>query len=203
MKYKNKFSLKLLYLILALIFLILTIISIRSTYARYVTSLTAKSYVDLGRWMILVNNQNIIENSDLSDVITPVFSEDSEYIADGKIVPTSSGYIDITIDYSNVTVPFKYELSFEQAEETLLEDFRLTDYSIDGIPVESLDGVISSVVVPDEVTDKTQTMRLNFGWYDGKNEVLDDIDDTNYSYNNDSLQFKFSISFTQLQPSDI
>ena len=126
---KSKINIKLLFLILALLFLVLAIISIRTTYARYVTSLTAGGSVELGRWLIKVNDQNILDNADLSNIITPIFNEGSEYITEGKVAPASTGYTEIVIDYSKVTVPFKYDISFSS---DTISDFSLTSYSVDG-----------------------------------------------------------------------
>ena len=77
---KSKIYMKLLFFLITIIFLILTIISIQTTYARYVTALTARSKVELGRWLILVNNQNVIDDSDISDIVIPEFSMNNEYI---------------------------------------------------------------------------------------------------------------------------
>jgi hypothetical protein len=200
---KSKFNIKLLFLILTLIFLIATIILIRTTYARYVTSLTTTSYVELGKWLIFVNDQNIIENSDISDIITPVFTTNSEYIAEGKIVPTSTGYVEITIDYEEVNVPFKYEISYEYDADTILEDFNFTSYSINGgeeVSIESTGGFLTDTIYPDE-TLRTKTLKLNLAWKDGEGEQLDDTADTTYSHNIDELGIRFNMEFTQLQPS--
>lgn len=199
---KNKTNIKLLFFILALIFLVLAIISIRSTYARYITSLKATSSVEMGSWLILVNNQNIIEDSDLSTKIIPVFNENSQYIAEGKIAPTSTGTVEITVDYSEVTVPFEYEISFSSDSLASLDDFKLIDYSIDdgeAITVEASTKTISSTVNPEE-TDRTKTFTLNFAWFDGEGESFDDIEDTTFSRNHTDLGLRFDLTFNQLQP---
>lgn len=199
---KNKTTIKLLCFIFAILFLVLAIISIRITYARYITSLTATSTVEMGSWLIYVNNQNIVQNSDLSSVITPVFNTDSEYIAEGKISPTSTGYVEIEIDYSEVTVPFTYDISFAADESTPLPDFKLTSYSVDGgglINVDASATTITTTVSPDE-TDRTKIYKLNFGWVDGAGENFNDIQDTAFSRNFDNIGLRFDIEFTQLQP---
>ena len=202
MKYKvNK---KILFCFLALLFLVFTIFLFQTTYARYVTSLTAKSTVEMGSWLIRVNNQNIIENSDISDWVSPVFNSDSEYIAEGKISPTSTGNVLISLDYEEVTVPFKYEISFQADDSTFLEDFKLTGYSVDGgsvVSVSDSDTIITDTISPDETT-RTRNFNLNFGWIDGdgSGETLNDIQDTAFSRNNSEVGLRFTIEFTQLQP---
>ena len=198
---KSKFKIKILFFILTLLFLMLTIFLIRSTYARYITSLTAKSSVELGSWLIEVNNQNIIQDSDISEIVTPIFNENSEYIAQGKISPTSTGYVEIKLDYSEVTVPFKYEISFEHDDATVLEDFKLTSYSIDNGALTNVDanGIIQDTIAPDE-TLRTRTLILNLSWLDGTGEVLNNTQDTAFSRNFEEIGLRFNISFVQLQP---
>lgn len=201
---KYKLNLKLLFFILTLSFLLVTVFFMYSTYARYVTALTATSTVELGSWLIEVNNQNIIENSDLSEKIVPVFESNPEYIAEDKIVPTSTGYVEINIDYEKVNVPFKYEVTFSQGNSTVLEDFKFTSYSINGgslISVDDSNSIITETIPPTE-TDRTRSLLLNFAWIDETGEAMNDIQDTAYSRNFENLDFRFNVNFTQLQPSN-
>ena len=197
-----KINKKLLLFFLAIIFLILAIITIRTTYARYVTALTAKSTVELGSWLILVNNQNILNNSNVSDWVFPSFNENTEYIANGVIAPTSTGNVTITLDYSKVTVPFKYDISFATATDTLLEDFVLKSYSVDGgeaIEITEENPLVSDTIAPTDTT-RTRTLKLNFEWVDDNNNVLNDIANTAFTRNNEELGLRFTMEFTQLQP---
>lgn len=201
-----KLNVKLLFFILAILFLILAIITIRGTYARYVTALTAEGSAELGKWLITVNEQNIIENSNLSNTIVPVFnkpdedSENSEYIAEGKIAPGSVGYVIITLDYSKVTVPFKYDMSFSATPA--LEDFDFASYSIDSgedITVTDPNLIITGTILPDETT-RTRTLKLNFAWKEGTGETLNDVADTLFTINNENIGMRFNFEFTQLLP---
>ena len=199
---KSKINIKLLFFIVSLFFLILTLILIQFTYARYVTSLTDTSSIELGKWLIYVNNQDITTDSNLSTVIVPEFI-DSEYIAEGKIVPTSEGFVEIEINYQAVTVPFKYDISFEHSDSSFLEDFKFTGYSIDDsevIPLADSSSTITDTISPTD-TPRTRTLKLNFTWFDGTGEALDDNEDTTYSNTIDQLLLNFNMEFTQLQSS--
>ena len=187
------------FFIISVIFLILTIISIQITYARYVTSLTAKSTVELGSWLIRVNDQNIMANSDISAVVTPIF-DSSEYVSDGVLAPSSTGYVEINLDYNEVTVPFKYDISVAYDAEDALEDFKLTGYSIDDgetVTLEADSTVITATIAPTETT-RTRKLKLLFSWYDGEGENLDDTEDTTYSNSGDDIKLNFVLKFTQL-----
>ena len=54
---KFKFNIKLYFFLLTIFFFILTIFLINNTFARYITSLTTTSTVEMGKWLILVNEQ--------------------------------------------------------------------------------------------------------------------------------------------------
>jgi len=203
---KSKINIKLLFFLFALLFLVLAIITIRSTYARYITSVASGGSAEMGSWFITVNNQDILTNSDLSNIIIPVLNkaneedEYSEYIAQDKIAPTTVGYVEITLDYSKVTVPFRYDILFSPVSNTLLEDFTLTSYSIDGaeeIEIEDSSNPISAIIYPNDTT-RQRTLKLNFEWFDGEGESYDDIADTAYSRENDEIGLRFNLEFTQL-----
>lgn len=200
---KFKFNIKLYFFILAILFLILTVFLINSTFARYITALTTTSTVEMGRWSILVNNQNIMENSNLSERIIPVFNSNPNYIAEDKIVPTSTGYVTININYEEVSVPFEYKISFDQGNSTPLADFKFTDYSIDGgsaIQVDNANSIITGTITPDGITTEHNFL-LNFAWVDDSSASFDDTEDTAYSRNFDELNLLFNLEFTQVEPS--
>lgn len=199
---KLKFNIKLYFFILAILFLILTVFLINNTFARYITALTATSTVKMGRWSILVNDQNIVENSNLSERIIPVFNSNPTYIAEDKIVPTSTGYVTININYEEVSVPFEYKISFVQENSTPLADFKFTDYSIDGgsaIQVDNANSIIIGNITPDGITTEHNFL-LNFAWVDDSSASLDDTKDTAYSRNFDELNLLFNLEFTQVEP---
>ena len=54
------------------------------TYSRYVSSATGTANLAIARWNITVNNLTVKNNSDLSNVITPIFPG-TTHIAEGII----------------------------------------------------------------------------------------------------------------------
>ena len=69
----------------------------QETYAKYVSSAGANAYLTVARWNVLVNNQDIVDNSNFTDTIVPTFAGTSN-IKSGVIAPTAEGSFDITID---------------------------------------------------------------------------------------------------------
>ena len=88
---------------IALLSLLYLITLVQDTYAKYTSSANANTNITISHWNILVNNQDIKNNSNFTNTIKPVF-EDNENIATGVIAPTSKGYFDIIIDG---TIKFK------------------------------------------------------------------------------------------------
>ena len=120
------------FLMMACIWFIITFSVIQTTYAKYVTNLNANANISISYWNILVNNQNINENSDISAVMSVVLPG-NEYAKSDVLVPGSTGYFDLNIDSSQVTVPFTATISTAINEASSLKtDFVVTGYSING-----------------------------------------------------------------------
>ena len=98
-------KLKKVYLLLALTCLLLLVSLIQSTYAKYVSKAEVGSNFAIATWNFKVNEQDINNNNDLSNVIVPVF-ENNPNIKDNVLAPTAEGYFDINIDHSSVDVSF-------------------------------------------------------------------------------------------------
>ena len=83
--------------LLALLALFYCVSLIQSTYAKYLSTADADTNITIARWNILVNNQDISQNSNFSEVLEPTFTG-NENIKEGVIAPTATGYFDITLD---------------------------------------------------------------------------------------------------------
>lgn len=128
----NTITKKKAFLMLACVWFIITFSVIQTTYAKYVTNLNANANISISYWNILVNSQNITENSDISAVMSVVLPG-NEYAKSDVLVPGSTGYFDLNIDSSEVTVPFTATISTSINEASSLKaDFVVTGYSING-----------------------------------------------------------------------
>ena len=121
---------KKMYFGLFMIGLALSFVTINDTYAKYVTSTDGDANINIARWKILVNNQDITQNKELTNVITPVF-EGNDNIASNVIAPTAEGYFDILIDASNTDVSLKYEITTCDSEDSSVTDLYISGFSID------------------------------------------------------------------------
>lgn len=186
MKYirrEDKIKKKLLYCISCL-FLIITLSVIKSTYAKYITSANGDANINIARWKILVNNQDIEENKELSNVITPIF-DGNDNIASNVIAPTAEGYFDILIDASNTDVSLKYEITTSDNAESAVSDLIISGYSLDDGERQQIISDDGQIKVENEILynsqDKDIKLRVYLKWNDDDTNgaTMDNQADTN------------------------
>ena len=115
--------------LLTMISLCLCIYVIKDTYAKYITNANGNAELQIARWKIIINNQDVEQNSNLTSAITPVF-EGTNDIASNVIAPTAEGYFDLLIDASNTDVSFDYEITTSDNENSSVSDIVLSAYSL-------------------------------------------------------------------------
>ena len=171
---KNVITKKKALLLLACIWFIITFSVIQTTYAKYVTNLDANANISISYWNILVNNQNIVENSDISATMNAVFPG-NEFMKNDVIVPGAVGYFDLNIDSSNVTVPFSTTVTTSINEASALTtDFVVVGYSINnGEIIELVD--TNSFSCDISLDTDTTIIRIYIIWLD---DGLDSVEDT-------------------------
>lgn len=102
---KNKIF-KLILLILILIFAFLTI---RDTYSKYITQTGNSSNLNISKWHILLNDEDIRNKKDFTNDIKIEY-EKSEHVAENVIVPTSKGTFSLELNSTGTELPFEYTI---------------------------------------------------------------------------------------------
>src|SRR5574344_1276181 len=92
----------------------------------------------IARWNILINNQDLKNNSNFSNKVQPVFTNNAN-IADNVIAPTASGYFDIIINGNDTDVSFTYTITITNPTTSPITDLNLVKYTIDSGADNSLD----------------------------------------------------------------
>ncbi|MDD4624377.1 MAG: hypothetical protein GX032_03550 [Tenericutes bacterium] len=185
-------------LIIACLSLFLLINFVQDTYAKYITQATGDANVDISRWQISINNQDIISDSFITNVITPTIIT-NQHVKDGTMAPLSEGYFDLVIDYTNVDVSFSYEVSTEISLSSAVTDLQVTGYSENGGSVIPLSGSLDingSVLLSNPV--RTKTLRIYMTWDDSLTELMDNSDDTMASINLGKAILTVNLGFTQI-----
>lgn len=198
-------------ILVVLVSLSLTLCFMSNTYSRYVANTTGNVEVQFAKWQILVNENDITTSSSSSIKLTPVV-EQNQYVADNKVAPSSKGYFDIDIDPTNVEVSFDYSISLT-IENTNIPDLMITKYSIvdssydedkDELQINNIkDNTITGSLTYDNKTENFKfepfTIRIYFEWYEGTDEVMDDLSDSEVGNDasNHSLKLNANIKFEQ------
>lgn len=180
---------------LACVWFIISFTVIQTTYAKYVTNLDANANIAISYWNILVNNQDIIQNSDLSGFMEATLPR-SEFSKADVIVPGSTGYFDLNIDSSKVDIPFSVTVTTDINENsTLTTDFVVSGYSLDnGTTIIDLTDTQNFSCNIDANTDST-VIRVYTTWVD---DGLDSKEDTVLGITGGTAILDVNLSFEQI-----
>lgn len=195
--------------LLIVCFMLIILVSLMSnTFSKYVSSADGDLNVSFAKWQILVNNLDISDASNSEILFVPVIDSNNE-VDENSVAPSSSGYFDIAIDPSNVALSFNYNITFS-IENDDIPDLMISEYAIlpvDDSPIEKI-SLDSNIIEKDMIYDpenpfKPFTIRLFFKWYEGENELMDDLADTEIgtvaAINDTKLKMKANISFKQIK----
>lgn len=187
-------------IILAFLSFVLCIFFIEESYAKYISSTKENAEISVARWRILVNNNDIRNESSTRASITPVFPG-NDNIAPGIIAPTSEGYFDLVIDATNADVSFKYSISFSVSEDSSVKDLVAFKYSInDGedILLNKNSQVIENSVLQSNNTEPIK-IRVYVVWDDSEGSSMDNTEDTDATKNGIPAKMDVNLSFIQLK----
>ena len=196
---------KKIYILLISIIIILLSIIIRNTVAKYITSKSSDANMNIARWKILINNQDVTSASTLNNVITPIFPGNNN-IASGVIAPTAEGYFDIIIDATNTDVSLSYEITTSANEESIVQDLVLSGYSIDeGERQEIIEDENGNFKIQGDIRynsqDKDITLRVYIKWNDDQETgaIMNNQDDTETTTEEESVKkLNVNLKFTQI-----
>ena len=191
--------------ILFLISLIICFSVIKNTYAKYITQASGDANIQIARWKILVNNQDIQKNNELSSVIKPVF-EGTDDIASGVIAPTAKGYFDIIIDATNTDVSFSYEITTSKDDNSSVSDIILSGYSIDDGEINNTLDENGQLKLKENILYNQEKrnfkLRVYLIWNDDTESgaTMDNEADTNATTTDTNLaKIKVNVKFIQLK----
>ena len=167
----------------ALMSLFYCITFMQDTYAKYVSSSGANANLTIARWNILINNQDILQNSNFTNTINPQF-EGTTNIRSGVIAPTAEGYFTLLLNGTNTDVSFSYTISLEPNDNNTVTDLMITKYEIDGVEYtyDEDDPITENILLSD--SDKTREITFYVEWNDDQNtQTMNNAADTAATYN--------------------
>ncbi len=192
-----KINKKVILIIVTIIFACITFLLIFQTYAKYLSSATGETNVNIARWNIKVNNIPINDNTSITSTIAPVFPG-NDNIEANVLAPTAEGYFDLVFDFSGVDVSFMYTISSIIDESSPIKDFVIVGYSVDGGDrIDFTDNKISDTVL---LTDNVNTriVRIYIKWIDDESASMSNEEDTLVTTSPTPAIFKVNINFTQI-----
>lgn len=172
----------------------------QTSLAKYRKQISGNVDLQIAKWNIKINDEDVLNKSVLTNNIIPVF-KGNEYTKDSVIAPGSKGYCDIIIDATNVDVDFTYELGISIGEENQISDLKTTGYIIN--PTNNTEDTIIELngeAIKGEIThNTTQTkIRLYFEWYDEDDNNMDNKADTDVAIDeNSQAVISANIRFSQ------
>lgn len=186
-------------LLLACLWIIISFLLIFTTYAKYISSLSATTGVDVSAWTVVVNETNIIENNNFSSNLTLQFPE-TDYQLGDVIVPGAIGYFDLTIDTSQVSIPYKYTVSVAPDVSNEIADIKVIGFSTNGnneqiTYLDEQNNQIFNTVSPSSVSS---AIRVYVKWFDDNTETLNDYADTNIALDGGSAIIQATLTFEQI-----
>ena len=182
---------------IALLSLLYLITLVQDTYAKYTSSANANTNITISRWNILVNDQDIKNNSNFTNTIKPTF-EENENIASGVIAPTSKGYFDIIIDGTKTDVSFQYNINLALSSLNTVSDLRLTNYKVnDDDTLHQIENNVISNQVLYNSDNKIIKYRIFVEWIDGDAETMNNEADTEATINGIAA-YDIAINITQI-----
>ena len=175
-------------LIVGILALLLTLIATIDTYALFETNGTASKNLTIGRWNILLNNQNVSQSRTvtLNDFIyTNGTHTQSNYFA-----PGSSAYFDLIINATGTQVSVSYELTID---DSAIADYPNIYFSIKDMDTNQvINANTYSGIIPLSSSNKTKTLRITLIWEDDS-----DYDESDTSLIGENLAFTIDADFIQ------
>ena len=191
---KMSFKRKMIFFV-ALISLFYCVSMMQDTYGKYLSAAEADAELTIARWSIEVNDQDIVNNSDFSSVITPSFAGTTN-IQSGVIAPTSVGSFDLEINGENTDVSFTYTISIDTSDCNVA-DLEITGYTLEGV-YHTYDGsdITGDILLND--VDKVISITFDVEWNDGTGSTMNNAADTAASKTGPAT-FEIDINFIQKQ----
>lgn len=172
---------------------------VQETYSKYNTSAFGSASMSIARWQIVVNGQDVVQSSYLTNTITPTIMS-SDHVKEGVMAPRSVAYFDLVLDYSKVDTSFEYNIVTTVPQAEAVSDLKVTGYSENGGSIVPVNGAISNLTgtVLLTETQRTKTIRIYTTWEDSVTETMDNAADTDASLTNKKAVINVLINFKQL-----
>jgi len=147
------------------LFFLMTIYLIVDTYSLFESNHVTTSNVDIAKWQIKVNDDEI-DGASSTFTVDVINWQGTDYVLDGKVAPGMNGYFDIVIDpnYSQVSIKYDVSFDFEVLSENQFVINNITEINGREL-VRTGENTYSGVISLDEILNgETSTVRVDLSW---------------------------------------
>ena len=173
------------WILVGIIMLIVTSYEIIKSYAKYVTEGEAVAEKQAGAWVIKVNDTNISNsNNSTTFNINNLVYPSNQYVVEGKMAPSSTGYFDIIIDPTGSSVAVRFDVTLDVQNLNIIDSLGFTNAYRVVNGVETSTGITqtgtntySGIISLNDVQNAVQTtVRFYLGWDEVETEEGDIAD---------------------------
>lgn len=173
------------WILVGLIMLIITSYEIIKSYAKYVSEGEAVATKQAGEWVIKVNNTDISNsNNSTTFNISNLVYPSNQYVVEGKMAPSSTGYFDIVIDPTGSSVAVRFDVTLDVQSLNIIDSLGFTNAYRVVNGVETSQGITqtgtntySGIISLSDVENEVQTtLRFYLGWEEEETDEGDVAD---------------------------
>ena len=174
--------------LIATVLLLVTTLVVVSTYALFETNATGDVDLDIGRWVIKLNNTDISLTESIT--LNNFVYNSGVHTEDGYFAPGTSAYFDVVIDVSDTDVSVAYDLEIDDSE---IEDYPNIHFSIQNMTTnQTINGTNIDGVINLSDQNRTLTLRITLTW----DNILQ-YDESDTSLIGEELDFILNANFEQ------
>ena len=118
MKNKIQKNIKKFLILICICLVLLLVYKIINIYAVFYSEMTGNINFENGKWNIYINETEVSNGYQTVFTIGQIETEESEFVADGKLAPGGSGSFEMLIDPTDTDVAIKYDISLNKENLT-------------------------------------------------------------------------------------
>lgn len=193
-------DIKTILILVGIILFSFSLLKMKKTYSLFESELSANSKLDIAKWVIEVNNENVTNGYETQFTMDRFNISENENTLQGNFAPGIQGYTDIVIRPKNVQTSLRYDIKIDKTE--------LKESGIDlNLNPELEDGTVLIKTGTDQYTrvitlkqmeqnkDLQDRIRINIVW---PNDDTKHVRDTEIGMKaNDKIKIPVEIKFTQ------
>ena len=191
-------KLKILIILIACILTVLTGYKIISTYALFESHLPSTAEIDVGKWNITVNQNDITSNTTHSFSIQNINITSNQNTKQGKFAPGMTGSFDIAIRPQDTQVSIRYDLLVDDSEldSSQINIASITETSHNKTLVRTGERTYTGIILLGDITaNYNDNIHITFEWIN--NEANNDKDSEIGTVANSVIDVPIEINFTQ------